>query len=154
MRRERPDRLQLLEWELTGEIIGAFYAVYNQLGFGFLESIYRRALATECRIRGLHVIEEAPIEVVYKGVEVGLFRTDLIVANRVIVEVKSAAQLGPTDKRQLVNYLRATSLEVGLLLHFGPDASFHRFADHNSPNWKRPNPPASGADPAVPVQSV
>jgi GxxExxY protein len=154
MTRKLPDRQQLLEWDLTGEIIGAFYNVYNELGFGFLESIYRRALATECRLRRLRVIEEAPVEVVYKGVEVGLFRVDLIVANRVIVEVKSTAQLGPTDKRQVVNYLRATSLEVGLLLHFGPDASFHRFADHNTFPRERPNLLARGEDPAVSVRSV
>ncbi|HEV7990544.1 MAG TPA: GxxExxY protein [Gemmatimonadaceae bacterium] len=154
MTRKRPDQLQLLEWELTGEIIGAFYAVYNELGFGFLESIYRRTLATECRLRGLRVIEEAPVEVVYKGVEVGRFRVDLVVADRVIVEVKSASQLGPTDKRQVTNYLRATSLEVGLLCHFGPEASFYRFADQNDFQRERPTLPASGEDPAVPVQSV
>ena len=63
MIRKRPDRPHLLERELTGEIIGAFYECYNKLGFGFLESVYRRSLATECRLRGLHVAEEMPVEV-------------------------------------------------------------------------------------------
>jgi GxxExxY protein len=127
MPRKGPDLPRLLERELTGEIIGAFYECYNTLGYGFLESVYRRALATECRARGLHVDQELPVEVIYKGVAVGMFRVDMVVAGRVIVEVKSASVLGPTDKRQLLNYLRATRIEVGLLLHFGPEATFHRF---------------------------
>jgi GxxExxY protein len=81
MTRTRPDELQLLERELTGEIIGAFYECYSDLGFGFLETVYRRALATECRSRGLHVAEECPVEVIYKGVLVGTFRMDLIIGS-------------------------------------------------------------------------
>jgi GxxExxY protein len=154
MTRKRPDRLPLLERELTAEIIGAFYACYNVLGFGFLESVYRHALATECRLRGLTVLEELPIEVVYKGVEVGIFRMDLVVADRVIVEIKSASQLGPTDKRQLLNYLRATRLEVGLLLHSGPEPKFHRFADYKSSAPDRPDLTSRRADPAFSVSSV
>ena len=129
MRRKRPDELPLLEREITGEIIGAFYTCYNELGFGFLESVYRRALATEIRARGLHAEQERPIEVLYRGVNVGSFRVDIVVDDRVIIEVKSTSVLGPTDKRQLLNYLRATRIEVGLLLHFGPEAKFYRFAD-------------------------
>jgi GxxExxY protein len=129
MTRKRPDLVPLLERELTREIIGAFYCCYNELGFGFLESVYRHALATELRARQLHAIEEYLVRVLYRGVEVGVFRADLVVNDRVIVEVKSTSVLGPTDKRQLLNYLRATRLEVGLLLHFGPEPRFYRFAD-------------------------
>src|SRR5947208_9375831 len=116
MTRKRPDLL--LEGETTSRIIGAFYETYNELGFGFLESVYRRALATELRSRGLDVEVEAPIEAVYKGVVVGSFRMDLLIEHRVVVEIKASALLAPTDRRQLLNYLRATRCEVGLLLHF------------------------------------
>ena len=132
MPRKPPDPLPLIERELTREIIGAFYRCYNELGFGFLESVYRHALATELRARHLRAIEEYPIEVSYRGVAVGLFRADLVVNDRSVIEVKSTSVLGPTDKRQLLNYLRATELEVGLLLHFGPEPKFHRFADARS----------------------
>jgi len=79
MTRKHPDDVRLLERELTGEIIGAFYTCYNELGFGFLESVYRHALATELRSRNLRVIEEYPIGVYYRGVVAGWFRLDLVV---------------------------------------------------------------------------
>lgn len=149
MTRKLQDRPQLLQRELTGEIIGAFYECYNDLRFGFLESVYRRALATECRRRGLPVAEESPVEVCYKGVSVGAFRMDLIVGGRVVVEVKASTRLGPTDQRQLLNYLRATNLEVGLLLHFGPEPTFHRLV-----NAKCSKAGTSTADPAVSASSA
>jgi len=124
MTRKGPD--QLLEGELTGEIIGAFYECYNELGFGFLESVYRRALATELRARGHHCAEEGLVEVAYKGATVGAYRFDLLVDHRVLVETKAGEVLGPTDKRQRLNYLCATGIEVGLLLHFGPEPRFLR----------------------------
>jgi GxxExxY protein len=154
MTRKQQDRLQLLENELTGEIIGAFYECYNDLGFGFLESVYRRALATELRARGRHVAEEAPVEVRYKGVLVGSFRMDLLVESRVVVEVKAGAALGPTDKRQLLNYLRATNLEVGLLVHFGPEAKFSRLASQKYVRQGGRSCPAQRADPAVSASSA
>jgi GxxExxY protein len=119
-------RVELLERELTGEIIGAFYHCYRQLGFGFLESVYRNALATELRYRGLAVETECPLEVVYLGVLVGRFRLDMLVERRVALELKSSVLLAPVDRRQLINYLRAANVDVGLLLHFGPTAKFHR----------------------------
>ena len=120
MTRKQHDRAPLLERELTGEIISAYYECYNALGFGFLESVYRRALAIELRARGHRCAEEGLIEVQYKGVVVGAYRFDLVVDDRVLVEAKSGESLAPTAKRQLLNYLRATRIEVGLLLHFGP----------------------------------
>lgn len=128
----------LLERALTGEIIGAFYECYNVLRFGLLESVYRRALAFELRSRGLHAVEESPVDVTYKGVVVGSFRVDLLIENRVVVEAKATAVLGPTDKRQLLNYLRATNLKVGLLLHFGPEAKFFRFVNDYTSNEDSP----------------
>jgi GxxExxY protein len=127
--RKRQDQAQsrpLASEQVTGAIIGAFYESYNVLGFGFLESVYRNALAGELRKTGLHVLQETPIEVTYKDARVGWFRLDLLVERAVAVEVKAATTLGPTDKQQLLNYLRATSLDVGLLLHYGPEPKFHR----------------------------
>ena len=124
MTRKQPD--PLLEGELTGEIIGAFYQCYNELGYGFLESVYRRALAVELRARGHRCAEEGLIEVTYKAVIVGAYRFDMLVNDRVLVEAKAGEVLGPTDRRQLLNYLRATRIEVGLLLYFGPDPRFLR----------------------------
>jgi GxxExxY protein len=145
----------LVEKQLTGEIIGAFYACHNTLGFGFLESVYRRSLAHDLRDRGLHVREECPVEVSYKGVSVGHFRLDLLVNDRVAIEVKASLLLDPTAKRQLLNYLRASSLEVGLLLHFGPDAKFHRVYSANSHSKQEsPNQSQNATGPASPVSSV
>ena len=129
MTRKRLDLPSLPEQALTGEIIRAFYQCYNALGFGFLESVYRRALTTELRASGLRCAEEVATEVCYKGVVVGTYRADLIVEDRVIVETKATAILGPSDKRQLLNYLRATRIKVGLLLHFGPEPTFIRCVD-------------------------
>src|SRR3982751_800276 len=106
----RPDRLHLLERELTGEIISSFYDCYNILGYGFLESVYRKALAMELRARGIPSREEGAVDVMFKGVTLGVFRFDLLVDDRVLVEAKAGPCLGPTDKRQLLNYLRATGI--------------------------------------------
>jgi GxxExxY protein len=119
MTRKVPDGLHLIERELTGAIIGAFYECYNLLEFGYLESVYRRAMVVELQARGHQCAREGVIEVLYKGVPVGNYRYDLLVDGRVLVEVKSGEALAATAKRQLLSYLRGTGLEVGLLLHFG-----------------------------------
>lgn len=116
----------LLDRELTGAIITSFYRVYDELGFGFLESVYCRAMEFELRERGFHAEREARIIVYYGDHEVGHFRTDLLVERRIIVEVKAAEVLAASDRKQLLNYLRGSSLDLGLLLHFGPRASFQR----------------------------
>ncbi len=122
----------LFEEAITRRVIGAFYDVYNSLGYGFLESVYANALAIELVERGLHVVREARAEVRYKGEVVGMFRADLLVESRVVVELKASRHLDPAHGRQLINYLRSTDLEVGLLLHFGPRASFQRFISSNA----------------------
>lgn len=125
MTRERPNFPDALpEWELCGRIIGAFYETYNVLGFGFLELVYRNALQHELEDRGMRVESEKCVDVQFKGRRVGLYRLDLLVEGRVAVELKATAALGPADKRQLINYLRASTLDVGMLLHYGPKA-FH-----------------------------
>ena len=116
----------LLHGDITGEIIAAFYAVYNELGFGFIESVYVRALAIELFQRRMNVAREVPVTVYYKGVTVGTYRADLVVSDTVVVEAKAGEHMAESDRLQLVNYLRASGKEVGLLLHFGPKATLKR----------------------------
>jgi GxxExxY protein len=129
----RAERPRLVDEELTGIVIGAFYAVYNKLGFGFLESVYSRALAIELRRRGLRVDREVPVLVYYEGEVVGRFRVDLLVESRLVLEIKAGRSLASTDRNQLLNCLRSSDLTVGLLLHFGPRPNFHRVIAENTP---------------------
>jgi GxxExxY protein len=117
---------ELLHGDITGEIISAFYTVYNELGHGFLDAVYVRALAIELFQRRMNVAREVPVTVFYKGVTVGTYRADLVVADTVIVEVKAGEHTSEADRPQLLNYLRASGKEVGLLLHFGPKAALRR----------------------------
>ena len=119
-------RGELLERELTQGVIGAFFEVYNTLGFGFLEHIYSVALDRELRERGYDVAREVAVWVMYKHDHLGTQRLDMVVNGRLVIEVKSTHQLHPVAIRQLYNYLRGTNLEVGLLLHFGPEPKFYR----------------------------
>lgn len=111
---------------ITGDIIRLFYRTYNALGHGFLEAIYASALEHELRRAGHDVAREFAVRVMYDGVELGFHRLDLVVDRAVVVEVKAAPALPPIARRQLYNYLRATRLEVGLLLHYGPEPRFQR----------------------------
>ncbi len=106
--------------DVTAKIIGAFYTVYNTLGYGFLEKVYENALAIELGKLGLRTIQQAPIRVLYNRQVVGEYRADLFVEDSVIVELKAERDLGEECEAQLLNYLKATSYEVGLLLNFGP----------------------------------
>lgn len=119
--------------ELTYSVIGAFYEVYNTLGFGFLEHIYKMALEYELRSRGHHVAREVGVRVFYKGLELASQRFDMIVDGVLIVETKATLKLEKSAARQLYNYLRATNLEAGLLFHFGPDPSFLRVNVRHKP---------------------
>jgi GxxExxY protein len=112
--------------DLTHEAIGAFYEVYNSLRFGFLESVYTGALHVELLERGIPTEREALLSVRYKGQVVGAYRADLIVDGRLILEIKSLAKAGHPEKRQLLHYLRATDMRLGLVLNFGPSAQFLR----------------------------
>ena len=105
--------------ELTAQIIKAFYTVYNELGYGFLEKVYENALVIELKKMRLNVRRQYPIKVYYKGEIVGDFFADNIVDNKVIIELKSVKQLLPVHEAQLINYLKATDMEIGLLLNFG-----------------------------------
>ena len=115
----------LLE-EKTHKIIQAFYKVYNTLGYGFLEKVYQRALLIELREMGFICKEEAPVKVYYEGINVGDYRADIIVDDCVIIENKAAESLCEANEFQLINYLKATEIEVGLLLNFGKKPEFKR----------------------------
>ncbi|MDR3568436.1 MAG: GxxExxY protein [Syntrophobacteraceae bacterium] len=104
---------------LTGAVIGAAFEVLNSLGHGFLEIIYRKALVYELGVRGVAVGEEVPFEVKYKNVTLGKYYCDLLVENTVVVELKAIERLNPSHTGQVLNYLKAGGLKVGLLLNFG-----------------------------------
>jgi len=124
-------RLGLHEEALTESAIGAFFDVYNTLGYGFLESVYVNALHYELRRRGHTVARQFSVRVMYKGIEIARQRLDLIVDGKLVIETKSAQCLHPSASRQLYNYLRATDLEVGLLFHFGPKPKVERVVSMN-----------------------
>jgi GxxExxY protein len=107
------------ERELTQAVIGAAFEVHKQLGPGFLEKVYENALLFELRSRGITVVSQAEIPVSYKGHSVGVYVADLLVENRLIVEIKATAAIDSSHQAQLINYLKATGLKVGLLLNFG-----------------------------------
>ena len=123
----------LVEEKLTHSILGAFFEVYNALGYGFLEHLYIMALERELLARGHHVAREVGVLVAYKGEELGYQRIDMVVDGKVIIEAKSTRELHDSASRQLRNYLRATSLEVGMLLHFGPEPKFFRLVNQKNP---------------------
>jgi GxxExxY protein len=121
----------LLEREASHAIIGAFFDVYNLLGYGFLEHVYSLALERELVARGRMVGREVSIPIRFRGEVLTTQRVDMIVDEKIVVEIKSTYVLPPTAQRQLLNHLRATKLEVALLLHFGPDARFYRLVQSN-----------------------
>jgi GxxExxY protein len=112
--------------ELSQQIIDCFFRVYNQLGYGFLETVYKKAMLIEEKKLGLQVESEMPISVLYEGQLVGEFFADQVVEGKIIVEFKAVHSLLPEHSAQILNYLNATDLEVGLLFNFGPKPEFHR----------------------------
>jgi len=121
---------------LTSKIIEAFYKVNDSLGYGFLEKVYENAMYIELSKRGFDVKRQKNIKVFYKGYIVGDYYADLIINNRIIVELKAAKTLSEEHEAQLLNYLRSTKIEVGLLLNFGKKAEFKRKIYTNKPRLK------------------
>ncbi len=117
--------------EITDIILKSFYEVYNELGAGFLESVYEKALNIVLTGYGMRVERQKDIPVFFRGNIIGNFRSDLIVNERVIVEIKAVRSLDSAHEAQLINYLKATDVEVGLLLNFGETPKFKRFAYDN-----------------------
>ena len=118
--------MELLHKDITDKIIKAFYKVYNELGFGFLEKVYQNALFLELISMDLYCEKQKQIKVHYNGQIIGEYFADLIVNNRVIIELKAAETLVKEHELQLINYLKATEIEVGLLLNFGNHPQFKR----------------------------
>jgi GxxExxY protein len=125
------DKRRFDHTHLTRTIIGVFFEVYNELGFGFLESVYREAMAIALEVTGLKVEKKFALEARFRGHVVGSFRVDLLVHVCVVVELKAVRVLGPFHEAQTLNYLRAGVLEVGLLLNFGPEPQIKRLAYSN-----------------------
>jgi len=122
----------MLHKELTDRIIACFYKVYTNLGYGFLEKVYENAMLIELNKNGLKAISQYPIKVNYNGVSVGEYFADIIVEDKVIIELKASANLVPENILQLQNYLKATNIEVGLLLNFGKKPEIRRKTFHNN----------------------
>ncbi len=114
--------------DLTETIIGCAFQVINELGSGFLESVYEKAMLIALSEKGLSVQSQLPIKVYFRNKIVGDFYADLFVENKIIVELKAVKNLYPEHKAQVINYLKGTGIEVGLLINFGnPKMEFHRF---------------------------
>lgn len=131
--------IELLHADVTSRIIASCYEVNRLRGYGFLEAVYKNSVAVELELRGSKVRREVPVAVDYKGVAVGTYRIDMLVDDRVLVEVKTQLGISDADVHQLMNYQRASGMTVGILFNFGPKASFvrriysdanHRFFDH------------------------
>jgi GxxExxY protein len=121
----------LVDAKITQSIIAAFYEVFNVLGFGFVESVYVAALEWELKARGHAVGREIAVRVTYKGNDIAWQRMDIVVDGRIVIETKAGELISPNARLQLHNYLKATGLEVGLLLHFGPKPRFWRVFSPN-----------------------
>ena len=120
-----------VEAELTQRVIGVFYRVANELGYGFFESVYRRAMVIALREEGLKVAEEVSMPVAFHGQQVGVFFADLVVNDSLILELKAADEVTRAAETQLKHYLRSSSIEVGLILAFGERAKFRRIVFTN-----------------------
>ena len=133
-----PDRLASAR--ITDGVLGAFYDVYNELGSGYIESVYDEAMAVALAERSVSFEREPPLRVHFRGRAVGLFKPDFLVGNEVIVELKAVRALVDEHRLQLLNYLRSSAFEVGLLLNFGPKPTFERMVFANSRKRIRVDP--------------
>ncbi len=117
---------ELLHQELSGRIINCFFTVYNTLGYGFLEKVYENAMMIELRKNGIKAQKQKPIRVFYERESVGIYFADIIVENLIILELKAHEYVAAESELQLINYLKATDKEVGLLFNFGKKPEFRR----------------------------
>ena len=148
--RSSPTRPTIIEKELSYVIVGAFLRVYNALGFGFLESIYARALEIVLKALGLRVDREYPIPVYFEGHQIGFHRVDMLVERKIVIEIKSTERLAEGAKRQLRSYVTAADLELGLLLHFGPEPNSYRILGRHRSNARESiRPHLTDSDQAV-----
>jgi len=139
------DRREFKHGETTRKIIGVFYDVYNELGHGFLESVYEKSLELALNSLALKVCRQIDIPVYFRGRDVGVFSADMLVEGCVLIELKAVRCLDSSHEAQLLNYLRATDIEVGLLLNFGLKPQFKRLVFDNPRKLIRENPRLSVA---------
>jgi GxxExxY protein len=125
------DERGLKHRELTEKLIRIFFDIYNELGHGFLESVYQKAFAVSLAEKNIFFEQQVAVPVWYHGHQIGDFRADLLVDRKVILELKVGRAMDSAWEKQLLNYLRATDIEVGILFNFGPKAEFRRFAFEN-----------------------
>jgi GxxExxY protein len=123
---QRSSHAVIIEKELSHVIVGCFFDVYNELGYGFMELLYARALEITMQQRGLRVDREYPITVTFRDQRIGFHRIDMLVERRIVVEIKSTERLPESSRRQLRNYVKALGVDLGILLHFGPIPKFYR----------------------------
>ena len=126
MNTDKNNSKSLLHKDITDGIINAYYYVYNELGYGFLEKVYQNAMLIELKERGFKVESQKIIKVYFKDIIVGEYFADIIVDDKIILELKSCESLAAEHEVQLFNYLKATEIEVGLLFNFGKRAAFKR----------------------------
>jgi len=127
-----PNSSKLLHAELTEKVIGIFFDVYNELGYGFLESVYENGLSLALVEAGLKVARQRLIDVWYRGTKIGDFRADMIVNDVLLLELKTASTIDHSFEKQTQNYLKATDIEVALILNFGPAPQFRRLVFENT----------------------
>ncbi len=132
--------------EVTEKIIGIFYDVYNELGYGFLECVYEESLEIALNQAGVNANRQISLPVWFRGHKVGEFRADLLVENCVLLELKAARSLGPAREAQLLHYLKSTEVEIGMLLNFGTRPQFRRIIFDNDRKKIRENPCKSVAE--------
>jgi GxxExxY protein len=125
----------MLHRKLTGRIIKAFYEVYNELGTEFLESIYENAFYLVLGENGMTVEKQMPITVYFRGKIVGNYKADLVVEDKVLIELKAIRTILPEHEAQIINYLKATKLDIGLLMNFGNKPEFKRFIFDKKRNY-------------------
>ena len=128
----KADKQDFKSKELTEKIIEIFYRVYNKLGYGFLEKVYENAMMKEFKTADIPAVSQYAINVVYEDEIIGEYFADILVDNKVIVEIKAAKSLATENEAQLLNYLKATEIEVGLLLNYGPKPDLRRKAFDNT----------------------
>lgn len=128
----RSDRYSRRLENLSKRLVGVFYDVYNELGYGFLESVYDESFAIALAELGIRHRRQASIPVLFRGLPVGFFKTDFIIEEEIVLELKSAQAIDKAHVSQLLNYLRASNLELGYVLNFGPNAVFRRLAFSNA----------------------
>ena len=135
---------QRKHWELCHSVIEVFYSVYNELGFGFLEAIYEEAMFIGLQAAGFGVTRQVPTPVWFRGQKIGDYKADLMVNNAVLIELKAARAFDSSHEAQILNYLRSTDIEVGLLLNFGPKPAFRRVVFANARKPTRVNSRSAG----------